>query len=83
MRWSDSRPEGVLHIPSALTGVLVAAGYDQFETGHTYHLPMAVGIAVTLSMLTYTPMYLTGDLSVWTEEWAELKLSDEAVSDAN
>ncbi len=76
MRWNGSKPEGVLHIPTAICGELRRAGYDQFETGHAYHLPMAVGIAVTLSMLTYTPWYLAGDQSVWTEEWGQMHPGD-------
>ncbi len=73
MRWNDAKPEGVLHIPPEITGELQLAGYQQFETGHAYHFPMALGIAVGLSMLTFTPLYLTGDLSVWTEEWGQLR----------
>ena len=75
-RWNGSKPEGVLHIPPAIGGELQTAGYDQFETGHAYHLPMAVGIAITLSMLTYTPWYLAGEQSVWTEEWGQLQPRD-------
>jgi hypothetical protein len=73
MRWSNNKPEGVLHIPIEVTRQLQDAGYDQFDTGHAYHFPMAVCIAVSLSMLTFAPMYLTGDISVWSKNWGQLQ----------
>jgi hypothetical protein len=73
MRWSGSKPEGVLHIPSSITEQVERTEYDQFATGDVFHLPIALGIAVTLSILTFTPMFLTGDRSVWTEEWGRLE----------
>ena len=76
MRWNDGKREGVLHIPPLAADQLRLSGLQQFETGSAYRFTMALGIGVGLGILTSTPLYLTGDMSVWDNQWGRLEQRD-------
>jgi hypothetical protein len=76
MRWKDSEREGVLHIPPRAAEQLRLSGLQQFETGSAYRFTMAMGIGVGLGLLTTTPLYLIGDVSVWEKQWGRLEHRD-------
>jgi hypothetical protein len=66
---------GVLVMPPVLRDATAAEGLPTLGEHEEIGLPMVLGFAVTLCMLSERTLYLSGDRSVWDVAWGRLAAS--------
>lgn len=70
LTWQDGEPHGRLKAPAYLCEQLEETfGYREDEA---MRLPFALSYAVLLAAISGEKLTLTGDISVWPEEWGKL-----------
>ena len=70
MSWQAFEAVAYLDVPGEMAELLRNTGHPDFTT--PMPVESAVSYALFLSMRTFTPMHLTGDLAVWSSAWGKL-----------
>jgi hypothetical protein len=74
--WLGSEPAATVHAPEAVLRMARKAQYLVLPSDETIILPLALGYGVSLALLTAHALCLSGDISVWREEWGTLNRSN-------
>lgn len=77
MEWFEGEPSGSVEVPHHLAGRLDALSIS--PTTGTMRLSFALGYGVLIAAATDAKLTITGDMTVWPDDWGELAPREAAI----